>query len=119
LIYTQLPSTSVRLNTCTDACCASDARPLLPGELLRSELCAIENPRVKTIRGRGLLSAVVIEPDAKTTAMDVCIELARLGMLAKPTHGDIIRLAPPLTMDRETVLECAEIFKQATRNVLE
>lgn len=89
------------------------------GELLRSELLAIDNPRVKTVRGRGLLSAVVIEPDANTTAMDVCVELARLGMLAKPTHGDIIRLAPPLTIDRDTVLECADIFKQATRNVLD
>ena len=64
---------------------------------------------VKLVRGKGLLNAIVI--DAKYDAWEVCVKLAQNGVLAKPTHGDIIRLAPPLTIKEEDLMKALDIIK--------
>lgn len=82
------------------------------GELLRSELKAIKSDRITTVRGKGLLNAIVIKEKDGITAWEVCLKLAENGLLAKPTHGDIIRFAPPLVITEEQILECAAIIKK-------
>lgn len=83
------------------------------GKLFRSELqtFADGNDLVKLVRGRGLLNAIVINdsPDSKT-AWNICLKLASNGLLAKPTHGNIIRFAPPLVMNEEQLLDCVSII---------
>jgi len=66
---------------------------------------------VTMVRGRGLLNAIVINdsPDS-STAWDICIALKENGLLAKPTHGNIIRFAPPLVMTEEQLHECCDII---------
>jgi len=68
---------------------------------------------LKLVRGKGLLNAVVINdsPDS-STAWDICVLMAENGLLAKPTHGNIIRFAPPLVMTEEQLLECCEIIEK-------
>lgn len=87
------------------------------GEILRSELRKIDTGRIETIRGKGLLNAIVIREDEKVNAWDLCLRLKENGLLAKPTHGNIIRLAPPLVISREQLDECCRIitrtFEQA------
>ena len=56
------------------------------------------------VRGRGLMNAVVVREDQAPSAWDICMRLMQNGLLAKPTHGNIIRLAPPLTLTEEQVL---------------
>jgi len=83
------------------------------GALLREELAALHSPFVKTIRGKGLLNAIVIEHQNKEAAWDLCIQLKDLGLLAKPTHGDKIRFAPPLVITKEQIMECVEIIDKS------
>jgi ornithine--oxo-acid transaminase len=82
------------------------------GELLRSELKAIKSDRISIVRGKGLLNAIVIKEKDGITAWEVCLKLAENGLLAKPTHGDIIRFAPPLVITKEQIMECAGIIKK-------
>ncbi|GBF87809.1 hypothetical protein Rsub_00520 [Raphidocelis subcapitata] len=82
------------------------------GELFRSKLAAIPSPRVKAVRGRGLLNALVIEERGGVGAWEVCIKLRDAGLLSKPTHGDTIRLAPPLVLTEEQLLEAAGIIER-------
>ncbi|BDA46757.1 Ornithine aminotransferase, mitochondrial [Coccomyxa sp. Obi] len=82
------------------------------GQLLRHELQAIQSRIITEVRGKGLLNAVVVRPDASPSAWEVCMRLKENGLLAKPTHGNIIRLAPPLTLTEEQLLECADIFRR-------
>ena len=63
------------------------------------------------VRGKGLLNAIVIRPQGGVTAWDVCMRLKERGLIAKPTHGDIIRLAPPLVITEEQVLDCSKIIR--------
>lgn len=83
------------------------------GQLFRSEVGKlIEKYNIlKLVRGKGLLNAIVVNdsPDSKT-AWNICVKLKDNGMLAKPTHGNIIRFAPPLVMNREQLLECVDII---------
>lgn len=81
------------------------------GDLLRSELRNIKSDRITTVRGKGLLNAIIIKEKDGITAWEVCLRLAENGLLAKPTHGDIIRFAPPLVITKEQILECAAIIK--------
>ncbi|MBK8492486.1 MAG: ornithine--oxo-acid transaminase [Saprospirales bacterium] len=68
------------------------------------------------VRGRGLLNAVVINDSPESsTAWDICVLLAKNGLLAKPTHGNIIRFAPPLVMTEEQLMECCDIIEQTFR----
>lgn len=83
------------------------------GIVLRDELAALQSPFIKRIRGKGLLNAVVIEHSNKEAAWDLCLTLKENGLLAKPTHGDKIRFAPPLVIKKEQVLECVEIINQS------
>jgi ornithine--oxo-acid transaminase len=63
------------------------------------------------VRGKGLLNAVVInDTEESDTAWNICMKLAENGLLAKPTHGNIIRFAPPLVMDEEQLLDCVSII---------
>lgn len=67
----------------------------------------------KLVRGKGLLNAVVInDTEDSTTAWDICLKLAENGLLAKPTHGNIIRFAPPLVMTEEQLHECCDIIEK-------
>ncbi|WP_430409614.1 ornithine--oxo-acid transaminase [Kordia sp.] len=83
------------------------------GELFRSELDKyIETSTiVNLVRGKGLLNAIVINDDEESdTAWNICMALKNNGLLAKPTHGNIIRFAPPLVMTKEQLLECVAII---------
>jgi len=87
------------------------------GERLRNELKAVNCPYVKAIRGRGLLNAIEIDPHYNKTAWDLCILLKNRGLLAKPTHNTIIRLAPPLVITEEQLDEAIAIIKGALRDL--
>ena len=82
------------------------------GELLRKELIAIKSDMITTVRGKGLFNAIVIKEKNGKTAWDVCLKMAEKGLLAKPTHGDIIRFAPPLVINKEQILDCVRIIKE-------
>jgi ornithine--oxo-acid transaminase len=82
------------------------------GEILRSELKSIKSEMITVVRGKGLLNAIVIKPVNSKNAWDVCMKLAENGLLAKPTHGDIIRFAPPLVINEEQLMECAGIIRK-------
>jgi len=83
------------------------------GEILRRELRAIDSEMVSMVRGRGLLNAVVIRPRNGKEAWDVCLKMAENGLLAKPTHGDIIRFAPPLVITEDQLMECVSIIERS------
>ena len=83
------------------------------GNLFRSELNKyIENSNlVNLVRGKGLLNAIVINDDEDSdTAWNICLALRDNGLLAKPTHGNIIRFAPPLVMTEVQLLDCVSII---------
>ncbi|PDH46503.1 MAG: ornithine--oxo-acid transaminase [Bacteroidetes bacterium MED-G21] len=82
------------------------------GEIFRREMRAIESDMVTLVRGKGLLNAIVIKPKNGKEAWDVCLRLRDNGLLAKPTHGDIIRFAPPLVITEAQLMECIEIIKK-------
>jgi len=82
------------------------------GNIFRSEISKIDKKFIKTIRGKGLLNAIVVTPHNGKDAWDLCIALMKNGLLAKPTHGDRIRLAPPLIMTEEQLFDCIEIIKR-------
>jgi len=82
------------------------------GKILRDELEDFENDMITLVRGKGLLNAIVIKPKDGKQAWDVCLKLRDNGLLAKPTHGDIIRFAPPLVIKEEQLMECIEIIKK-------
>ncbi|MAR21776.1 MAG: ornithine--oxo-acid transaminase [Flavobacteriales bacterium] len=86
------------------------------GKILRKELRKIETDMITTVRGKGLLNAIVIKPKNGKEAWDVCLKLRDNGLLAKPTHGDIIRFAPPLVMNESQLYECVEIIKQTVQS---
>ena len=83
------------------------------GLFLRAELRKINSNMIKLVRGKGLLNAIVIQPKNGKEAWDVCLKMAENGLLAKPTHGDIIRFAPPLVITKDQLKECIEIIKQS------
>ena len=82
------------------------------GNIFRREMRAIDSDMVTLVRGKGLLNAIVIKPKNGKEAWDVCLRLRDNGLLAKPTHGDIIRFAPPLVMTEAQLIECVEIIKK-------
>jgi ornithine--oxo-acid transaminase len=81
------------------------------GELFRSELSKINSDMIELIRGKGLLNAIVIKPKNGKEAWDVCLKMKENGLLAKPTHGHIIRFAPPLVITEEEILCAVSIIK--------
>ncbi|MGE4287739.1 MAG: ornithine--oxo-acid transaminase [Salinivirgaceae bacterium] len=86
------------------------------GKIFREEFKSIKSDMIELVRGKGLLNAVVIKPKNGKTAWDVCVAMKENGVLAKPTHGHIIRFAPPLTITetqlREAIGLIKETFKQ-------
>jgi len=80
------------------------------GQVLREALGRMQSPLVATVRGRGLLNAIVLHQGTRPTAWEVCEELAVNGLLAKPTQGNVIRLAPPLCISDDEMAECIEII---------
>ncbi len=82
------------------------------GEILRAELAKLNSPFVASIRGRGLLNAIVIKHENPEAAWDLCIHLKELGILAKPTHGDKIRFAPPLIITEAQIKEAVQLIGQ-------
>lgn len=86
---------------------------LAMGELFRQELEALQSPHIKTIRGKGLLNAIVIQHANPEAAWALCLAMKEEGLLAKPTHGDKIRLSPPLVINREQVYESVSIINRS------
>ena len=79
----------------------------------RIELMRPSLPLIKLVRGKGLLNAIVVNDTAESqTAWNLCLELMNHGLLAKPTHGNIIRLAPPLVITEEQIHECCDIIER-------
>lgn len=104
------------LDVVKDEQLAVKAREL--GEIFRAEVQKLVDKYdlLKLVRGKGLLNAVVInDTEDSSTAWDICIKLRDNGMLAKPTHGNIIRFAPPLVMTKEELLDCVSIIDKTLR----
>jgi ornithine--oxo-acid transaminase len=88
------------------------------GKLLRDELQKLNSPLIKLIRGRGLLNAIVINHPNPDAAWELCLLMKENGLLAKPTHGDKIRFAPPLVINKQQVLECVGIIDKSLQQLL-
>ncbi|KPL13407.1 MAG: ornithine--oxo-acid aminotransferase [Bacteroides sp. SM23_62] len=82
------------------------------GAYFRDELGKIDSDMIETIRGKGLLNAIVIKPKQGKTAWDVCVAMKENGLLAKPTHHHIIRFAPPLVISKEELTEAIGIIQK-------
>jgi ornithine--oxo-acid transaminase len=80
------------------------------GKLLRKGLNDLGSSHIKIVRGKGLLNAIVIDHGDQDAAWDLCMQLKENGLLAKPTHGDKIRFAPPLVISHKQILECVDII---------
>ena len=76
------------------------------GEYFRTQLRGLQSPHVRLVRGKGLLNAIVVQHPDKEAAWKLCLAMKEQGILAKPTHGDKIRLAPPLVITRAQVDDC-------------
>ncbi len=85
------------------------------GKQFRDGLKAIKSPMVELVRGKGLLNAMVIKPRKGKTAWDVCLKMRDNGLLAKPTHGHIIRFAPPLVITEEQIKESVAIIEKSLK----
>lgn len=83
------------------------------GEIFRTEMRKLGQPWVKDVRGRGLMNAIEVDPKANVKAWDICLKMKELGVLAKPTHGHIIRLAPPLIIQEDQLREACSIIHTA------
>jgi ornithine--oxo-acid transaminase len=83
------------------------------GELFRTEMKKLKQSWVQEVRGRGLMNAIVIDPKGPVKAWDLCLKLKENGLLAKPTHDHIIRLAPPLVISEVELRECCEIIHRS------
>ncbi len=86
------------------------------GKIFRDKLNAVDSGMIELVRGKGLLNAVVIRPKNGKTAMDICMKMMENGVLAKPTHGHIIRFAPPLVINEEQLCEAADIIAKSIKS---
>ncbi|MCE3278652.1 MAG: putative acetylornithine aminotransferase [Bacteroidetes bacterium] len=89
------------------------------GKILLKEFKSIQagNPElIKTVRGKGLFCAMVINERNGKNASDLCMELMKNGLLAKPTHGDIIRFAPPLIITEDQLMDCVDIIRKTIKS---
>jgi ornithine--oxo-acid transaminase len=104
------------LQVVSDEKLAQNARRL--GRLFRDKMNEYiqKNKLVKLVRGKGLLNAIVInDSEDGSMAWDICVALMHNGLLAKPTHGNIIRFAPPLVMTETQLLDCVDIICRTLR----
>ena len=83
------------------------------GKYFRQRLTEIKSPYIKIVRGKGLLNAIVVEHEDKEAAWKLCLALKENGLLAKPTHGDKIRFAPPLVISKNQIDECIDIIERS------
>ncbi len=83
------------------------------GKIFREELGNVKSEMIELVRGKGLLNAIVIRPKNGFEAWDVCVKMKEMGLLAKPTHGNIIRFAPPLVISEKQLREAIAIIKEA------
>ena len=83
------------------------------GEVFRAQLLALNSKHIAIVRGKGLFNAIVIDHPDKDMAWEMCIAMKNNGLLAKPTHGDRIRFAPPLLITRPQIDECLDIIKMS------
>ncbi len=83
------------------------------GEIFRDEFKNIKSEMIEMVRGKGLLNAVVIKPKNGKEAWDVCLAMKEKGVIAKPTHGHIIRFAPPLIITEAQLMEAIKLIKEA------
>lgn len=83
------------------------------GDYFRKKLAELNHPLIKTIRGKGLLNAIVIQHENQEAAWEICLIMKENGLLAKPTHGDKIRLAPPLTITKGDMDQCITIIEKS------
>ena len=83
------------------------------GKYFRTELAKIKHPLIKTIRGKGLLNAIVLRKENESYGWNLCMKFMENGLLAKPTHNYIIRLAPPLCITKEQIDASIEIIRKS------
>jgi len=83
------------------------------GKIFRNEMLAAKSDMIGLVRGKGLLNAIVVNPKNGKEAWDVCLEMAKNGLLAKPTHKHIIRFAPPLVITEEQLMDAIAIIKKS------
>jgi len=89
----------------------------IQGAYFREKIKAIDHANISIVRGKGLLNAIVIDHANKDTAWNLCLDLMENGLLAKPTHGDKIRLAPPLIISRKQIDECIDIIQDSLQSI--
>ena len=89
----------------------------LMGNIFREELNKLNSSIIKEIRGKGLLNAIEIKKTSSISAWEICMLLKNKGLLAKPTHGNIIRFAPPLIINKKEILECTSIITDVFNSV--
>ena len=94
---------------------ADNAKKL--GSYFLDEINRLNSPHVLLVRGKGLLNAIVVKHANKEAAWNLCLALKENGLLAKPTHGDKIRFAPPLIITKPQVDECIAIIDKSLRTL--
>jgi len=82
------------------------------GKIFREEMSKVKSGMIQLVRGKGLLNAIVMNNKPGKTAWDVCVAMKENGVLAKPTHGNIIRFAPPIVIDEQDLRDDIEIIKK-------
>jgi len=83
------------------------------GQLLRTEIEKLQSPYISLVRGKGLLNAIIIKHHNHEAAWDLCLRMKENGLIAKPTHGDKIRFAPPLVINEEQIMQAIEIIRKS------
>lgn len=87
------------------------------GEIFRKEMKSIKSEMIETVRGKGLLNAVAIKPTKGKSAWNICLALKENGLIAKPTHENIIRFTPPLVINEEQMMEAIRIIKKTFKEM--
>ena len=87
----------------------------ITGKIFREELMKLQSPHILRVRGKGLLNAIIIDQKQEDDAWKLCMALKENGLLAKPTHGDKIRFAPPLTITKEEIMACVKIIEKSLK----
>jgi ornithine--oxo-acid transaminase len=106
---------TVALNVLVNEKLADNAEKL--GNYFRTKLMALQSPFIKLVRGKGLLNAIVIQHSNPDAAWDLCMEMMHHGLLAKPTHGDKIRFAPPLCITEAQMDEAIGIIAKSLESL--
>ncbi|HYO21540.1 MAG TPA: aminotransferase class III-fold pyridoxal phosphate-dependent enzyme, partial [Flavisolibacter sp.] len=87
------------------------------GDYFRNAIQSLQSPFIELIRGKGLLNAIIVQHRDKEAAWNLCLALKENGLLAKPTHGDKIRFAPPLVITKNHIDECVAIIAQSLKTL--